>query len=156
MDIIIETPKGSNLKYTWDKPLRLFKIRKKLAEGLVFPFDSGFIPGTKGEDGDPLDIMVIAEFSTFPGCVMDCRLIGCIQAMQSAGHKKVRNDRYLAIAEHSESFKKIRSIEQLPEQILTDIESFIINYISAEGKEISLSGNLGAQQATELLKRSSL
>jgi inorganic pyrophosphatase len=156
MDIIIETPKGSNLKYGWDKPLRLFRMKKKLAEGLVFPFDFGFIPGTKGENGDPLDIMVIAEFSTFPGCVVDCRLIGCVQALQKAGHKKLRNDRYLAVAELSESFRMIQTVEQLPTQILTDIELFIINCMSAEGKEISLSGNLGALQALELLKRSSL
>jgi inorganic pyrophosphatase len=155
MDIIIETPKGSNLKYVWDKALRLFRIKKKLAEGLVFPFDFGFIPGTRGEDGGPLDIMVIAEFSTFPGCVMDCRVIGCIQAVQSTGNKKIRNDRYLAISEHSESFKKVNSIEQLPPQILTDIEQFLINYISAEGKEISLSGTLSARQALESLKASS-
>ncbi|MBO9565177.1 MAG: inorganic diphosphatase [Niastella sp.] len=94
MDIIIETPKGSTLKYVWDKPLRLFRIKKKLAEGLVFPFDFGFIPGTRGEDGDPLDIMVVAEFCTFPNCVMECCLTGCIQAMQSVGHKKNTQTRY--------------------------------------------------------------
>jgi inorganic pyrophosphatase len=152
MDIIIETPKGSNLKYSWDKDQNLFKAKKKLAAGLVFPFDFGFIPGTEGEDGDPLDIMVIAEFTTFTGCVLDCRLIGCIQAIQGAGDKKLRNDRYLGVPGISGWSEEITSIEDLPAEMLRNIESFIINYISAEGKKIKLLGNLNAKQAYELMK----
>ncbi len=71
MDIIIETPKGSRQKYSFDKDTKLFRLKKVLAPGLVFPFDFGFIPGTKGEDGDPLDMMVISEYQGFPGCIMD-------------------------------------------------------------------------------------
>src|SRR4051812_46579587 len=74
MDIIIETPKGSRQKYTYNKELKLFRLKKVLAPGLVFPFDFGFIPGTKGEDGDPFDVLVLSEYQTFPGCIVDVRI----------------------------------------------------------------------------------
>jgi len=154
MDIIIETPKGSNLKYKWVEDLQQFRVKKKLAAGLAFPFDFGFIPGTKGEDGDPLDVLVIAEFSTFPGCRVDCRLIGCIQARQGANGAMIRNDRYLAVPTVSDWSHSLRSIEDIPAEMLSGIEQFIVHYISAEGKKINLPGRLGAQQAFELVRSS--
>jgi inorganic pyrophosphatase len=74
MDIIIESPKGSRIKYKFDNEYRLFRLHKILPAALVFPFDFGFIPGTTGEDGDPIDVMVLSEFQGFPGCLLDCRL----------------------------------------------------------------------------------
>lgn len=82
MNLIIETPKGSSEKYDYDTQHHLFKLHKILPAGMVFPFDFGFIPGTKGEDGDPLDVLVISEFESFPGIMIDCRIIGCIKAKQ--------------------------------------------------------------------------
>jgi len=72
---MIECPKGSNQKFDYDPAEKRFKLNKILPAGLVFPFDFGMIPGTKGEDGDPLDIIVISEGSAFPGCLVDCRII---------------------------------------------------------------------------------
>lgn len=153
MDIIIETPKGSPLKYVFDEELKLFRLKKTLAAGLVFPFDFGFIPGTKAEDGAPLDVLVISEFTSFPGCVLDCRIIGCIQAEQGVAKEKTRNDRYLAIPEQSRVYEQITSVEELPGQLMRDIESFFINYITAEGKRLRLLGNLSAAEALVSLQR---
>jgi inorganic pyrophosphatase len=151
MDIIIETPKGSRQKYSFDTALRLFRFNKVLAAGLVFPFDFGFIPDTKGEDGDPLDVMVISEYQGFPGCVMDCRIIGCMQAEQTASKKSIRNDRYLAILKQSRLYEQVNSIEQLPTQLITEIELFFTTYLHAEGKEVKFIGQLNARQAIEAL-----
>ncbi len=153
MNIIIETPKGSREKYKYDEILRLFRLHKILPAGLVFPFDFGFIPGTKGEDGDPLDVLVISEFKTFTGCVMDCRIIGCIEAEQSHGTTKFRNDRFLAVPEQSRVFENAISIEDIPSTLIIEIESFFINYMHGEGKELHLSGNLNASQANSLLSK---
>jgi inorganic pyrophosphatase len=151
MDIVIETPKGSRIKYKYDENHRLFRLKKTLPAGLVFPFDFGFLPGTKGEDGDPVDALVISEFQGFPGCLMDCRVVGCIQIEQSSKTKMVRNDRYLAIPEQSVVFENAISIEDIPSTIITQIEKFFTNYMEGEGKTINLLGNLNAAQAMAVL-----
>lgn len=97
MEIIIESLKGSGEKYKYDEIRHLFRLHKVLPGGLSFPFDFGFIPGTCGEDGDPLDAIVISEFRVFTGCLMDCRLAGCIPVEQEKEKKNIRNDRFLAI-----------------------------------------------------------
>src|SRR4030095_6369393 len=114
IEIIVETPKGSAQKYDYDPENQWFKLKKVMPAGMVFPFDFGFIPGTKGEDGDPLDIIVISELKSFPGCCMECRVIGGITAEQTEKGKTVRNDRFLAVPETSQLFAEIRSIEDLP------------------------------------------
>lgn len=153
MDIIIETPKGSRVKYKYDESYRLFRLKKILPAGLAFPFDFGFIPGTKGEDGDPIDVMVISEFQGFPGCLMDCRIVGCIQAEQTKDDEPIRNDRFLAVTEQSGVFENVISIEDIPSAIISEIESFLVNYMREEGKEFKLLGNLNASQAIALLDK---
>ncbi|MEO5563220.1 MAG: inorganic diphosphatase [Chitinophagaceae bacterium] len=147
MDIVIETPKGSRIKYKYDENHKLFRLKKILPAGLVFPFDFGFIPGTKGEDGDPIDILIISEFQGFPGCLMDCRIIGCIQVEQTFEGKTIRNDRFLGVPEKSAVFENAISIEDIPSTIITQIEAFFVNYMEGEGKSILLLGNLNASQA---------
>jgi inorganic pyrophosphatase len=151
MDIVIETPRGSRIKYKYDENHRLFRLKKTLPAGLVFPFDFGFIPGTKGEDGDPIDALVISEFQGFPGCLMDCRIIGCIQIEQLSKARMVRNDRYLAIPEQSVVFENAISIEDIPSTIVTQVEQFFTNYMEAQGKTIKLLGNLNAAQSMAIL-----
>jgi inorganic pyrophosphatase len=77
VQVVIETPKGSRNKYAFDPELRTFKLKKVLPEGMVFPHNFGFIPSTKAEDGDPLDVLILMDQPAFPGCVIDARLVGC-------------------------------------------------------------------------------
>lgn len=152
MDIIIETPKGSEIKYKYDESHRLFRLRKILPAGMVFPFDFGFIPGTRGEDGDPLDVLVLSELGgTFPGCIVDCRIVGCIQAKQTNKGVTVRNDRFLAVPEQSAMFENAISIEDIPTTVIKEIESFFVNYLSEEEKEVDFLDELNATQAMALL-----
>ncbi|HEY8895457.1 MAG TPA: inorganic diphosphatase [Niastella sp.] len=151
MDVIIETPKGSRQKYVFDKQSRLFRLKKVLAPGLVFPFDFGFIPGTKGEDGDPLDILVLSEYQGFPGCIMDVRIAGCLQAKQTVGDNTYRNDRYIGILEQSSDYERITSLEELPDQLIDSIKLFFSTYLQAEGKSIKWEHDLNARQAMDKL-----
>lgn len=151
MDIIIETPKGSNQKYKYDEQYGLFRLHKILPVGLVFPFDFGFIPGTKGEDGDPLDAIIVSEFKSFPGCMMDCRIAGCIRVEQSNGKKSIRNDRFLAVPEQSTVFENVLSVEDIPSTLIMEIESFFRTYMQKEGKDPKFPGNLNAAQAVTLI-----
>jgi len=149
MDIIVETPKGSRQKYTFDKEARLFRFKKVLSPGLVFPFDFGFIPGTKGEDGDPLDVMVLSEYQGFPGCIMDVRIVGCLPAVQTIAKKSFRNDRFIGILEQSAAYDRITSLEELPASLIDGIKLFFSTYLQAEGKTVEWEDNLNSLQAME-------
>ncbi|QJB36570.1 inorganic diphosphatase [Chitinophaga oryzae] len=154
--VVIETPRGSTEKYDYDKKSGYFLLKKILPAGMVFPYDFGFIPGTRGEDGDPLDIMVLSEFRSFPGCMMECRLLGAIIAEQGKEkQKKVRNDRYLAVPICSGAFQYLHDIDQLPPEMTVQLEDFFINYNKAEGKVFQPHGLMNADGAFKEIKANS-
>src|ERR1700689_5221552 len=98
---IIETPKGFRNKFDYDPESNLFLLAGLLPEGMMFPFDFGFIPSTRGQDGDPLDIMVLMDAPAHVGCLLQIRIIGIIEAKQAQGGKTERNDRLLGVSVHS-------------------------------------------------------
>jgi inorganic pyrophosphatase len=120
---------------------------------MVFPFDFGFIPGTKAEDGDPLDAMIISEFKTFPGCRIDCRLIGMLKAEQSEGNKVIRNDRYFFVPETSILYKHIKTVNDLPSQLVKELLFFFVAYNKEEGKQFNPLKIITADKADRLLKK---
>ena len=153
--VVVETPKGSAEKYAYDPASNFFLLKKILPSGMVFPFDFGFIPGTKGADGDPLDVIVISEFHSFPGTMMDCRLLGGIKAQQSAkGEKPKRNDRYIVVPAISTAYNDVASVDHLPATMITGLENFFHNYNKEEGKLFKAIGYFGAQKAVRQIDSS--
>ena len=86
MRMVVETPRGSNIKLEYEPKLRAFTVSRALPLGLVYPYDWGFIPGTKGEDGDPIDALALHEGATYPGVVLPCRALGVVAAAQAVEH----------------------------------------------------------------------
>lgn len=155
ISIIVETPKNSSQKYVYNRKTRLFELKKILPEGMKFPYDFGFIPGTKGADGDPLDIVLIAEFGTFPGCAVDVNIIGALQCEQEEpGKQPYRNDRFIAVPLASMLFKHITGIHALPGELIRQLADFFKNYNLEEGKRFEVTGMLHATAAAALLKKS--
>lgn len=156
IDVVIETPKGSAQKYDYVPDTPFFKLKKILPSGMVFPYDFGFVPDTKGEDGDPLDVIVISEFNSFPGVIIKCRIIGGIKAEQSGekdSKKMIRNDRFLAVPKCSNIFQKVREIKDLPKQIIDELEAFFTEYNKLEGKQFNALKKMDAKEAQELISR---
>lgn len=156
VDVVIETPKSSAQKYDYDPITGFFRMKKILPSGMVFPYDFGFIPETKGEDGDPLDAIVISEFNSFPGVIIKCRIIGGIKGEQSAdknNKKLIRNDRFIAIPKCSNIFQNIKATEDLPKQIMNDLEAFFQDYNKLEGKVFKTGGVLSPKQAMALIQQ---
>jgi inorganic pyrophosphatase len=152
VSVMVESPRGFNQKFDYDPHEHRFRLSKILPAGLVFPFDFGMVPGTKGDDGDPLDVIVISEAGTFPGCLLDCRLIGALQAEQTERDGvTVRNDRLLGVPIVSHQFSKIRSVEQLPEAIINQLEAFFKNYNEQAGKVFKVTARLNAERAASLV-----
>jgi inorganic pyrophosphatase len=154
VDVVIETPKGSAQKYDYDPETHFFKLKKILPSGMVFPYDFGFVPDTKGQDGDPLDVIVISEFHSFPGCMIKCRIIGGIKAEQTEEKGKknmIRNDRFLAIPKCSNIFEKVKSVGDLPRNIIDQLEEFFVDYNRLQGKEFKALKQLDAKEAMKLI-----
>lgn len=138
MEVVIETPKGSRNNYAYDPAKKAFKLSKVLAEGMMFPYDFGFVPGTKSADGDPLDVLVLMDEATFPGCMLDCALIGVIEAEQDEEGEMVQNDRLVAVAKESLRYGDVKDIRDLNETILKQIEAFFVNYQKLRNVELRI------------------
>jgi inorganic pyrophosphatase len=76
LQVVIETPKGSRNKYAFDPEQKIFEPKKVLRTGMAFPYDFGFIPSTKADAGDPIDVLVLMDEPAFPGCLLKARVIG--------------------------------------------------------------------------------
>ena len=152
--VIIETPKGSSEKYAYDEKRGLFASKKILPAGMTFPYDFGFFPDTKGGDGDPVDVLVVSEFKSFPGCVMDCRIIGVLLAEQNSKEGKERNDRFFAVPALSTVFQHIQSIKDIPKEEMTNIVNFFMVYNLQHGKEFNPKKMLKPSDALKLYKKS--
>ncbi len=155
INVVIETPKGSAQKYAYDPETKFFELKKILPAGMVFPYDFGFIPHTKGEDGDPVDILVISDLCSFSGCLMKCRLIGGFKAEQSDKENKkkmIRNDRFFGIPCQSLLYKDINSIDDLPDKVIKEIENFFINYNKMQEKQFKVLAKLNVRAAMKIIK----
>jgi inorganic pyrophosphatase len=150
---IIETPKGSRNKFDYDTDTNLFMLGGLLPEGMMFPFDFGFVPSTLGEDGDPLDIMVLMDAPAHSGCLLEVRLIGVIRAEQSDGKKTKRNDRLLGVAVHSYQHENMHSIDDVSKTLLSQVEEFFVSYNKQRGKKFKIKGTDGPKKALTFLKK---
>lgn len=155
INVIIESPRSSANKYTYDKEVELFRLSKILPQGMVFPFHFGFIPGTVGEDGDPLDVLVLMDEPSYPGCLIECRVLGIIEARQTERNgETMRNDRVISVAIASERYAGT-TLQNLKPQ-MEDIKKFFINYNAMAGKTFLPFKNSGPDTAIRLIKKSSI
>jgi inorganic pyrophosphatase len=151
LQVIIETPKGSRNKYSFDPKQHIFVLKAALPAGMSFPYDFGFVPQTKADDGDPLDVLVLMDEPAFPGCALLARLIGVIEGEQTAAKKTVRNDRLVAVADTAHVYAKIKRPKDLPKQTLREIEEFFVNYHRLQGKKYKLIDCKGEKAALKLI-----
>ena len=151
VNVVIDTPRGSRNKYAFEPALGVFALRHVLPAGAVFPFDFGFVPGTLGEDGDELDVLLLLDDAAFTGCLVRARLIGAIEAEEARRGETRRNDRLVGVASVSRPHSAVRELDQIEGATLDEIERFFISYNDARGKRFTPLGRHGAQRARALL-----
>ncbi len=149
---VVETPKGRRNKIDYDPESSLFCLSYLLPEGLAFPIDFGFIPSTLGEDGDPLDVMVLMDEPAHVGCLLDVRIIGAIEAAQTTDGKTNANDRLLAVALHSYAHENVASIEDVNDSLLEQLETFFVVYNRQRGRKFEVKGRVGPERALQLIQ----
>ncbi|MBX6360501.1 MAG: inorganic diphosphatase [Acidobacterium ailaaui] len=154
LQVVVETPRKSRNKFAFDPEQKIFILKSVLPAGMVFPYDFGFLPRTRAEDGDPLDVLLLMDEPAYPGICVSSRLIGVIEGEQLDGKKRLRNDRLLAVAAVTHEYARIKRFGDLPEHWITELEQFFVNYHNLEGKKYRLLGVRGHDTAMKLIQKS--
>jgi inorganic pyrophosphatase len=150
---VIETPGGSRNKFKYDEDLGFYALSGVLPVGMVFPHAFGFVPRTEAADGDPEDILILMDEPTFAGCVVPTRLVGVMEAEQTEDGKTERNERLIAVAQHSRDYSDVRTLDDLNSNMLKEIEQFFVTYNKEKGKKFKVLGMRGPAQAMKMVKK---
>jgi inorganic pyrophosphatase len=150
--VVIETPKGSRNKFAFDDKNHVFELKKVLPAGMAFPYDFGFVPSTKADDGDPVDVLVLMDEPAFPGCILACRPIGVIQGVQGPRKQNERNDRIVAVERDAHSWARVKTIKDLGKHFQRELEEFFVEYHRLSGEQYHLLGAKGPGHAWSLVK----
>ena len=149
---IVETPFGSSAKYSFDADAGLYAVGKLLPMGMSFPFDFGFIPSTRGGDGDALDVIILPETPLAVGCAVEVRLLGLMEAsQQKAGEPAERNDRIVARLAESRLYSGIDHIDRLGSAFADAITTFFVTYKSLRGQSYETLAIHGPARAAEMI-----
>ena len=149
VEAIVEIPRGSRNKYEMDHATGVIKLDRVLFSSVHYPTDYGFVPGTMADDGDPLDILVIVEEPTFPGCHLKVRPIGVLTMRDEKG----LDEKILGVPVADPRFDGIKSIDQLQKHWLAEIENFFVTYKILEGKETRIEAWKGVKDAKAVLRK---
>lgn len=141
---IVEIPKGSRNKYEYSKTAGVIKLDRVLYSPLHYPSDYGLIPQTFYEDGDPLDIMVMINEPTYPGCVIEARPIGMFRMLD----RGAPDDKILAVPSTDPIFDTYYDLDDVNKHFLKEIAHFFQTYKQLEANgEIEPLGWVGADEA---------
>lgn len=147
VNAVIEIPQGSVQKYEYDKHLHVFRLDRTLYSPVHYPGDYGFIPSTLGQDGDPLDILILVDAPSFPGCVIEVRPIGMLCMVDQGKH----DEKILAVVENDPVYRQVHDGSHVFPHILREIEHFFSIYKNLEGKQTKIVGWEGADAARKLI-----
>lgn len=151
---IVETPAGAKAKLSFDPDTGLYRVTKLLPVGLAMPLDFGFVPSTRGGDGDPLDIMLLPDADLPTGCLVEARLIGAVEVEQKrrgSGDQPERNDRLIGRLQQSGKWAHIEHLDQLGESFVTELNRFFATYKDLRGQDYNVIAVSGPERAVELI-----
>jgi inorganic pyrophosphatase len=152
--VVVETPRGSASKIAYERKTGVFQYSRPLPVGNTYPFDWGFVPSTLGDDGDPLDGMVIHQSATAPGVVIKCQLLGAVRIRQKDNDgPEVRNDRYIFCPHKEDAPDEPVAADHVPGELRREIEQFFFSSVLGTGKKIKLKGWQDAEEAAASLKK---
>lgn len=152
---IVETPKGRRTKFKYDEKSGLFSLAKVLPQGFSFPFEFGFIPSTLGEDGDPMDVIILVDEPTHVGCLLQVRLLGAIKVEKTWKDQTITDPRLVGVPAQSFDFADIQELDHLPHDLTQQMSEFLVLYKKNSGKQDKVSGTCGAEEAMDLIEKGS-
>ena len=149
INAIIEIPKGERSKFEIDKQSGLIKLDRVLAASVEYPMNYGIIPKSLGEDGDPLDILVLSHSPLPSLCMVRCRLLGAFK-MNDQG---VTDDKIIAIADKDATLSHLKSMVDLPEHLKNELKHFFEQYTVLENKKVDFFGFENLEMAVHLIEQ---
>jgi inorganic pyrophosphatase len=147
VNAVIEIPQDGISKYEYDKDLHVFKLDRNLFSPVHYPGDYGFIPSTLADDGDPLDVLVMVDTPSFPGCLQEVRPIGVLEMIDQGK----MDEKILAVGEGNPRYKDVWNYSEIYPHILKEITHFFSIYKDLEGKSVEVQGWRDAAVAREMI-----
>src|SRR5688572_24452383 len=148
IEVTVEIPSGSRNKYEYDHVRHRFVLDRVLYSSVHYPCDYGFIEGSLAEDGDPLDVLVVIEEPTFPGCVVRARPIGVLDMADEKGH----DYKILAVAHDDPRWESASALDHVSPHLLREIENFFQTYKTLENRQTDVKGWLGRDDAWRIIE----
>lgn len=149
INTVVEIPRGSHNKFEYDETLNAIRLDRVLHSSVVYPTEYGFVPETRAEDGDHLDVLVLTTDPLFPGCVLSVRPIGVADMEDDKG----KDWKVLAVAEHDPRYAEIKELSDIPTHRLNEIQNFFEVYKQLENKTVTFNGWLDRQKAYEVINQ---
>jgi inorganic pyrophosphatase len=147
---IVEIPKGSKAKYEVDKESGLIRLDRVVFAAFVYPINYGFIPQSLGDDGDPLDILILSEVSITPLCLVKTKVIGVMEMTDNGeGDEKI-----IAVAQGDMSVSHVNHVNDLPASFISELKHFFMNYKTLSKKEVRVDEFLGPEAALRIIEKS--
>ncbi len=150
INVVIEIPQGSNIKYELDKDSGAIFLDRILYGSQFYPANYGFVPNTLADDGDPIDVLVLSSESVVPGCVIKSRVIGVLEMEDESG----KDEKIIAVpvVKLDPKMAKVESLNNLPEITLNQIKHFFETYKDLEpGKWVKVLGFEDKEKAIEFI-----
>ncbi|MCG9794158.1 inorganic diphosphatase [Flavobacterium algicola] len=135
-DVLIEIPRGSRNKYEYDFEIRRMRFDRMLFSSMMYPADYGFIPETLALDGDPLDVLVLVNEATFPGCVMEVKPIGVFLMADDKGP----DEKIICVPVSDPIWNSLENLSDMNPHLVKEIEHFFQVYKDLENKKVDVGG----------------
>ncbi|MDP3953584.1 MAG: inorganic diphosphatase [bacterium] len=150
IDVVVEIPKGSRNKYEFDEKTGDIRLDRVLRSAVHYPGDYGEIPDTLGDDGDPLDAIIVNRFPTFPGCRVLVRVIGVLGMIDSGDN----DEKLIAVPEGDNDFASWKDIQDVPQSVKDEIKEFFSTYKNLEVEKVVQVKEWGTvKDAEKILKK---
>lgn len=147
VNALIEIPQGSRTKYEIDKKTGLLKLDRVIYSSFHYPVNYGFIPQTLGQDGDPLDILVLCSQVIQPLCLVEATVIGNMQMIDSGEE----DDKIIAVATKDPSFNHISEIDEIPPHFILELRNYFEQYKVLENKEVKIDAFQSKEEAFQII-----
>jgi inorganic pyrophosphatase len=147
VNALIEIPQGSRTKYEIDKETGLLKLDRVIYSSFHYPINYGFIPQTLGQDGDPLDILVLCSQAIQPLCLVEATIIGNMQMIDSGEE----DDKIIAVASNDPSVNHISEIDEVPRHFILELRNYFEQYKVLENKQVKIDAFQSRTEAYQVI-----